>query len=869
METMTKNKTHINPPRLAEKLLLRFLRPDLAEEVLGDLDEKFYSILQQRSAARARRNYWYQVINYLRPFALKKQKPKYNNTTMFKHNLIISYRSFLRFKSTFFINLIGLASGLACTLLIYLWVSDELAIDGFHENDDRIYQIVQHNRWGDEVETDEFTQRMLAPSLLEDFPEIEMAVAVNEDWAETPGIIGFGDTKLKAKDNHIDPDFFKIFSYKMLQGNVDAPVPNTKSVLLSDRLALKLFNKLDDVVGQTISWEQEEMSGDYIIAGLYEYPKNSSRKFDLLFSVALLEERHNRYSHWGSNNERTYLLMKEGTDMAAFNEKVEDYIKTKADWAKNTIEAQKFSERYLYGTYVDARQSGGRIVYVRLFSLVALFILIIACINFMNLTTAKASNRMKEIGVKKAIGARKASLIAQYLSESVLLSFLALLLAIIISYAFLPQFNLITGKELTMTFNTELVAGALIITLVTGLLSGSYPALYLSGLHPIAMLKGKLQQTFGDTWLRKGLVIFQFTISAILITAVLVVSQQIAYIQSKNLGFNRTNLLRFDYVVEDGPGYRAFQEELRSIPQVEQVAGAIDDATGMHGGTSSVKWPGKDPNQRSYFEIMEVGYDFIETMGIKMAEGRSYEIGRDEPGRSKMIFNEKAIELMGIEDPIGKVVEVQGEQSEIIGIVKDFHFQTMYNDIHPLYMQLTDELEYTLIRMRSDATFEALDQLEKVYESHLDGVPFDFTFVDDDFQAMYQSELSISQLSRYFAGIAIIISCLGLLGLTAFTAEKRSKEIGIRKVLGAGTWRIIRLLSTDFSKMVLLALIIGLPVSYFIAESWMQNFAFGISLNAGSFLVVGLITLGIAWLAVGFQTLKAANANPVDSLRDE
>lgn len=858
------------PPGFGKWLLESFCSYDFLSTAMWDLEELFHYNAKIKGVRKARFLYMIEVISIITHLFFKgNSQYSINKTAMFKHNLLIAFRSFKRFKSTFLINLTGLASGLACALLIYLWVNDEVGIDRFHENDDQLYIVLQHNRWGDEVETDEFTQRMLAASLLEEFPEIEKSIAVNEDWAETPGIVSYGEKKFKAKDNQIDPDFFNIFSYNLIRGNKDNPIPNSKSVLISDELATKLFDKPELAVGQTISWDQERMSGEFQIVGIFESPKQSSRKFDLLFSMELLVERYAPYNNWNSNNERTYLLMKKGTDIAAFNQKIERFLTTKMENTKNTLEVQKYSDRYLYGTFTNAQQAGGRIVYVRLFSLVALFILVIASINFMNLTTAKASNRMKEIGVKKAIGVRRKTIMWQYMLESIVLSFIALLAGLFLAYAFLPQFNLITGKSLSLSFELNLVVSALLITLATGLLSGSYPALYLSGLHPVAMLKGKLQSTFGDTWLRKGLVVFQFAISAILITAVMVVSQQINYIQSKNLGFDRQNLLRFDYVVEDGPGYRAFQEQLGNVPGVMGVAGAIDDATGVHGGTSWVKWLGKDPNQRSYFEIIEVGYDFLETMGIEMVKGRTYEKGRDEPGRSKMIFNEAAIRLMGIEDPIGKVVEVQNEKSEIIGVVKDFHFQSMYNDIHPLYIQLTDELEYTLVRLESGANFETLAKLEDVYDEQLGGVPFDFTFIDDDFQAVYKSELSISQLSRYFAGVAIIISCLGLLGLAAFTTDKRSKEIGIRKVLGAGAANIIYLLSTDFSKMVVLALLIGLPISYFMAEAWIGNFAYGISLKVTNFAFVGLLTLLIAWVVVGLQTVKAANTNPVDSLRSE
>lgn len=868
-----KNKK-ITPPRLAERFLLWFLKTDLAEEVLGDLEEKFYSQLEKKSARKARRNYWLQVFNYLRPFALRifsvHSKYRSNFITMLKHNLLISFRSFMRFKSTFFINLTGLASGLACTLLIYLWVADEMKMDRFHEKGDRIYQVLQHNRWGAGVQTMTNTPRLLSSSLKADFPEVELSVSVNDDWADTPGVIGFGDTKFKAKDNQVDPDFFNIFSYELLQGNPDNPVPDTKSVLISDKLAAKLFKDGQDVVGQTIHWDQYDMSGNYLITGVFKAPPGySSKQFELLFSEELLVERQGDYAGWGSNNDRTYLLLKEGTDVAAFNTKIENYLKTKIDGAKNTLSVQSFGDRYLHGSFVNAKQAGGRIVYVRLFSLVALFILGIACINFMNLTTAKASNRMKEIGVKKAIGAKRNTLVSQYLSESLLLSFIGLLVALLLTSLFLGQFNEITGKQIEFNLDATLLTGALVITVITGLLSGSYPALYLSGLHPIAMLKGKMKQTFGDTWLRKGLVIFQFTISAVLITAVMVISQQINYIQSKNLGFKKENLMRFDYVTPEGPGYRAFIQELKSIPGIVNAAGAVDDATGEHGGTSNVSWPGKEEGTRTYFEILNVGYDFLETMNIEMAAGRTYETGRDVGGRSRIIFNEAAIKAMGLEDPIGKTVEIQREKSEVIGVVKDFHFQTMYQDIAPLYIQLGRELEYTLIRLKPENLSETITAIEEVYDAHLDGVPFDFTFVDSDYDAMYRQEQSISSLSKYFAGIAIIISCLGLLGLTAFTAEKRSKEIGIRKVLGSGNWRIIYLLSSDFTRMILVALIIGLPISFYVAQEWMQNFAYSIELEVSQFLLVGLLTICIAWLAVGIQTMKAAIANPVDALRSE
>ena len=867
---MNQPKDNINPPKLAERFLLWFLKGDLAEEVLGDLDEKFAVMLDKHTASRARRNYWYQVFKYIRPFALKNTKLfRSNSLTMFKHNLLISYRSFLRFKSTFLINLIGLSSGLACTLLIYLWVSDEIGMDRFHEKNDNLYQVLLHNRWGDEVETETYTQHLLGPSLLESFPEVVQQVTVCEDWAETSGVISYEDKSFKAKDYQVGNDFFQVFSYNLLVGDPNTPLPNTSSVLISDEMAEKLFAGTDPT-GKVLHWEQEEMSGDFAVAGIFQKPpKNSTKQFDLLFHSELLVERHDNFNSWNNQNESLFLVLQAGTNVDELNKKIEFFLKTKNENDKNTLSLQAYGDRYLYGTFANAKSVGGRIAYVRLFSLVALFILVIACINFMNLTTAKASNRMKEIGVKKAIGAQRSALMGQYLSESMLLASISLVVALALVWAFLPQFNQITGKQLSLISEFSWIGGALSITLIAGLLSGSYPAFYLSALRPISMLQGKLKASFGDTWIRKGLVVFQFGISAVLIIAVMVVTQQIDYIQSKNLGYNRDQLVRFDYVTDVDQGYEAFLSELKSIPGVVAAAGAVDDATGMHGGTSYVAWPGKEEGSRTYFKILVVGYDFLETMQIEMAAGRAYENGRDEPGRSKMIFNERAIELMGIEDPIGKVVKVQGEDSQIIGIVKDFHFQSMYNDIDPLYIQLGDEVEYTLLKIQAGTELETLKAVEKVHQSRLPGFPFDARFIDDDFQSMYESEKSISTLSRYFAGIAVIISCLGLLGLATFTAEKRTKEIGIRKVLGSGNWRIIYLLSADLTKLVVLALFIALPLSYFMANSWLQNFAFGIDLQAWHFALAGIVTLLLALSVAGIQTIKAARANPVEALRAE
>lgn len=787
---------------------------------------------------------------------------------MFKHNILISYRSFLRFKSTFLINLIGLASGLACTLFIYLWVTDELNIDKFHEHGDRLYQVLQHDHWGDQVRTITYTPRLLAQSFEEDFPEVEMALTVNEDWADQPGYISFDEVTFTAEDNHIDKNFFKVFSYKLLIGDVDNPLPNTKSVLLSNKLAQKLFDSPEDAIGQTIEWHQEEMSGLYSVSGIFEEPKHSSRHFEMLFPMELLEERHDDYNEWASNNNATFLVMREGSDIDTFNAKIENFLKTKNDWAKNTLSLQLFHDRYLNGVYTNAQQTGGRVSYVLLFSLIGAFVLAIACINFMNLTTAKASNRLKEIGVKKTIGAKRKTLAAQYLSESMLMAFMGLIAAIAIVMGLLPFFNGLTGKTLSLDFTLEFASALMAITLIVGLFSGSYPALYLSSINPISMLKGKQNKAFGHAFVRKSLVIFQFSITIIFITAVTIISAQIDFIHSKNLGYDRENVIYFGNSGIGEESYNVFIDRISNLPGVISAASADHDLTGNHGGTSYLSWPGKEKGDYLNFTNLEMGFGFIETMGIELVAGRTY--NRDRAGEgNKIIFNERAIEAMGIEDPIGKTIQLWGKDREIIGVVKDFHTDSFYNDIMPTFILSNGDLSKTLVKLQADAIEGTMAIVKGLFEEYNTEIPFEYRFIDSDFERMYVAEQRVSILAKSFSIVAVIISCLGLLGLTVFTAEKRSKEIGIRKVLGSGTWRIIRLLSADFTKMVMLAMIIGLPVSYFAAQQWTADFSYSIDLKWWYFGSAGLITMVIASLTVSIQTIKAANTNPVDSLRSE
>ena len=487
----------------------------------------------------------------------------------------------------------------------------------------------------------------------------------------------------------------------------------------------------------------------------------------------------------------------------------------------------------------------------------------------MNLSTAKASRRLKEVEIKKAVGAERSTLIFQYLGESTLMAMLSLLTAIGLVLLFLPQFNQITGKQLHLPLDASLILSFLAITLVTGLLAGSYPALYLSAFNPVKVLKGTLNKSVGELWARKGLVVVQFTLSIILIVSVFIVYKQIESAQSKNLGYDKDNILYVNRAGwEEGP-LETFLAEARQLPGVLRASSMGHDMTGHIAASYGVQWPGKNPDDRIEFEMMPVGYDMLELLEVEMTAGRTFskEFSTDT---SKIIFNEAAIAHIGFTDPVGKVVTWGDEKMEIIGVVKDFHFESLHEKVKPMMFWLDPPRTWSIaIKIKAGEEQETIAQIQPLFQTFYPGFPFDYKFLDQEYQALYAAEQRVSTLSRYLAGIAILISCLGLFGLAAFTAERRLKEIGIRKILGSGDWNIVYLLSGDFTKMVLVAIVIALPISYFIAQRWLQDFAFHIDLRWWYFAGAGLLALLIAWFTVGLQTVRAARVNPVECLRDE
>lgn len=786
---------------------------------------------------------------------------------MIRHNLLLIYRNLKKFKSTFFINLIGLSSGLACALFIFLWVADELKIDKFHANDKQLYQVMEHVEQSGAIITRHSTSGPTADAMAKELPEVEKAVTVT--WT-ADYTLSAEEKNLKAKGLYAGTEFFSIFSFKLTNGDKEQVLADKSSIVISESLARKIYGTVEQAVGKSLAWQHEKQ---YQISGVFEdVPAHSSLQFDFVIPFESFREKNEWVYSWGSTAPQTYLLMQNGADMNVFNQKIAGFVQSRGNLSHRTPFATIFSETYLYNNYDNGKQSGGRIEYVRLFSIIAVFILLIACINFMNLSTARATRRLKEIGIKKVVGAHRSTLVTQYLAEATIMAFLAMVVALVLVLLLLPQFNLMTGKELYIDFNIHFVMLLLGVLLFTGLIAGSYPALYLSGFNPAAVLKGgKLSTVMGEQWARKGLVVFQFALSVILIVSVLVVYLQTEYVQKSHLGYDRDNIIMFEREGQlDNPAkMETFLSEVNDLPGVIGASSLGHTMINHNSGTTDIVWQGKDPQDRTEFERVPVNYGTIELLDITMQEGRTFskEYGADSV---KIIINQAALTHMGLQDPIGKTIQFRGQNVDIIGIANDFHFESFHREVKPLFFYVDHQQGWNImVKLEAGKEKETLAALQQLYTAYNPGFDFDFKFLDEDYQALYTAEQRVATLSKYFAGLAILISCLGLFGLANYTTERRTKEIGIRKTIGASELGIVKMLSLEFVYLVVLAIVIALPLSYLFSQYWLGNFAFRIDLEWWYFIGAGALTLVIALATVSSQAIKAALMNPVKALRSE
>jgi ABC-type antimicrobial peptide transport system permease subunit len=717
------------------------------------------------------------------------------------------------------------------------------------------------------------TPDLLSQALADEIPEVEYAASVSSSSSLGNFILSTNNKKTKATGQFASKDFFNIFSYDLVQGDPNIVLSGNNSVVISEQLALKIFNTTENVVGKSIDWELADYKKPAVISGIFKgIPSNSTEQFDFILSRDAwidLAKFHHANIDWDNHNPSTYVVLKKSTDARKFNDKIAGFIKTKNQNSNVTLFIRQYSDGYLYNKYENGNLIGGRIEYVRLFSLIAFLILMIACINFMNLSTAKASGRMKEVGIKKTIGASRKSLVIQYLAESILITLLSLIIALLTVMLILPQFNDITGKHLTLILNTNLILFTLGITLLTGLAAGSYPALYLSGFNPALILKGKLKSSISELFVRKGLVVFQFTMAVMLIIAVMVVNSQMEFIQTKNPGYNKDNVIYFKVEGQTAQHPDAFLSEVRNIPGIVNASGMNQNIIGIHSYTYGLNWAGKNPGSSISFINASVDFDMIETLDIQMKEGRSFSrnFGSDS---SAIIFNQAAIDVIGLKNPLGKSVNLWGKNRQIIGVIKDFNFESLHEQVKPLFFKIESEHPTTIMaRIKAGMEKNTIDRLQNFYTQYNPGFTFEYNFLDRDYQELYVSEQRITSLSKYFAGMAIIISCLGLFGLSAFSIGQRTKEIGLRKILGASVPNITALISKQFILLVLISNLIAWPAAYYFMNKWLQDFAYRIDISWWVFVLSGGLTSIIAMLTIGYQAIKAATANPVEALRYE
>lgn len=778
--------------------------------------------------------------------------------------MLLIIRRFRREKRNFFINLIGLSAGIACTLMIFLWVWDELHIDRFHAKDQQLYHVLGHSKQGDGINTWNGTPSPLSEALEAEIPEILSACSATDPAWQMEFGLKRADKQLGAVGKFVGASYFNLFSYPLVDGVEDSLLRDLNSMVISESLAMQLFGKTTGIVGEQVEWKFQQLESPAVVSGVFkDIPSQSTDQFDFVLPFSLYRRVFG--DGWYNPNSVTYVLVDQQGDIARVDQKMNTVYAKHVEEAQVNYFLQRYSDQYLYGTFENGKQAGGRIMYVRWFSWLALFILGIACINFINLSTAKSLKSAKAVGIKKALGAGRWNLIREFFGESVALTMIASLFALLWVLFLLPYFNQYTGKSLNFTFNWPILIALIVLGLLTSLLAGAYPAIHISAYPAIHVVKRENTRPRGKFSLREALVIGQFALSFVMMVGVLVLSKQMHYLQSKNLGYERENLIRFTSTGVGGEELETFMAEIKRIPGVIQASAMTNGFFELPGG--ELTWDGQGEREVSFNRHI-VDYDFVETLGIEVVDGRAF--SKDFADTPQIILNETAVKAMGLSSPVGKRAKFYGQEVNIVGVVKDFNFRSLHEEIGPMFFQLSQNfLNQVIVRLQEDELSANLLQLPEVYHRFNPGQSFTYHFIDEDYQALYGAEERISGLGRYFALLAILLSSLGLLGLIFFITEGRRKEMSIRKVLGSTTSELVRLLSLGFSRMIITASVIAIPISLYLANAWLDNFAYRIELEWWFFALSILIGAGLSYLTIFRQIFYTARLNPVEVLRNE
>ena len=846
------------------------LRDEIDHQIKNGLDEEqaFRAALEKSASADILREEYEKAKLYERNHAF--WHPSNIMPSLIWSYMKIALRKVKRHKGFSLINIAGLAIGMAACILILIWVQDELSYDRFHENADQIFRINSVDTSGGQTFIQAGSPAPLGQALMEELPEVENFVRVQAGWPRWNLHLGdknFLEEYLAA----VDPTFFEIFQFPFIKGDPKTALDDRYSIVLTEDLAKKIFGD-EDPMGETLQLNDADMTVTGIIENI---PRNSHLHFTFAFpAVNMTEWRESKLDEWTYTQFATYVVLRKDANIADVNTKMMSLARRHLPKIQGRVYLQPLKDLHLHSTHINtwmlAYPNKGNITYVYLFSLTAFCVLLLACINFMNLSTARYAGRAKEVGMRKVLGARKSDLIKQFLGESTLLTFLSLLVAVFLVELMLPVFTRLAGKEMSLiqSGNWRILIGLFFIALVTSLISGSYPALFLSSFQPVKVFKNiELLGTSRGGALRKVLVVLQFTFTIGLIICTAVIYHQLHFMQNKDLGYDTEHIISFAGYNDYETNYEAAKSELLQNPSVLAVCRGFPPPSGEW-GTTEVDWEGRDPSVEVKIGRGPCSHDYLKVFNLKMAGGRFFSSEFADDSRN-WVLNETAVKAMEMKDPVGKWFSFSGQKGTIIGILKDFHGASLHNPIAPVAMQPSRGF-FVFVKYKPDNMAEILSFLKTKWEKFVGThIPFRYGFIDENIENWYTTEQRIGKIFRYFTLLTVFIACLGLFGLASFMAERRTKEIGIRKVLGAGVSGIVLLLTKEFAKWVVVANILAWPIAYLVSKRWLAGFAYRIDLGWEIFVLSALVALLIAVITVSYQALKAATANPVKALRYE
>jgi len=799
---------------------------------------------------------------------------------MFINYMKTALRNIKRYKGYSFINVAGLTLGIACCLLIMLWVFDELSFDRFHKNANNLYRVEQDYFFSGETYHVYPTPAPMGPGIKAEVPEIveQTRYAGLDNVLVKYGEKAFFENRARA----VDPSFLRMLTYPFISGDPGTALNEPHSIVISEEIAEKCFGT-EDSIGKIITLNNKYA---FNVTGVFKnVPTNSFLRFDILVPFDFMEEIGQYMDRWNANYITTLIQLHENASVPEVNKKITEIRhRHVAESFTDPERLRQFNEDPMTQvmliplTDVHLRRhsgsgpSSGIMTYIYVFTIIAFVVLLIGCINFMNLATARSAGRAKEVGLRKVVGAVKADLIKQFYSESILQACLALVFAGLLTVSVLPQFNALVEKEFTIKHLLQLkfIISMITITLVTGIFAGSYPALFLSAFQPVKVLKGAFSRGVKNGLFRKVMVLIQFTLSILLIIGTGIVYRQINYMQNMKLGYDKEHVIYIPLRGDTAESYEVFKEVLRDDPRVLNLSGSWQRPAYFGADSGGAEWEGKDPELDIRVCFNTVDFDYVETMKVEMVEGRAFSKKFTTDTSSAFLINEELLRIMGKESAVNERFNFWGIEGTIVGVMKNFHFKSLHSEIEPLAITVnTSSIDYALIRLASGDISAGIKTVQSAWERIIPDYPFEYHFLDQAVERMYQDERTTKTLIQLFAILAILIACLGLFGLASFTAEQRTKEIGIRKVLGASVPSVVFLLSKEFSKWVLIANLIAWPVAYFLMKSWLHNFAYRTNLGMDIFILSGLLAFGIALLTVSFQSIKAALANPIEALRYE